>query len=48
MLSYKLDFSSCAIRDSFCKSSHIYKHIHIYTKLIYEPKPTIDTGLIIV
>ena len=24
MLSYKLDFNSCAIRDGFCKSSHIY------------------------
>ena len=24
MLSYKLDFSSCATRDGFCKSSHKY------------------------
>ena len=24
MLSYLLDFSSCAIRDDFCKSSHIF------------------------
>ena len=22
MLSYELDFNSCAIRDGFCKSSH--------------------------
>ena len=25
MLSYNLDVSSCAIKDSFCKSSHIYE-----------------------
>ena len=24
MLRYKLNFNSCAIRDNFCKSSHIY------------------------
>ena len=24
MLGYKLDFNSCAIREGFCKSSHIY------------------------
>ena len=23
MLGYELDFNSCAIRDGFCKSSHI-------------------------
>ena len=25
MLSYKLDFSSCAIKDGCCKSSHNYE-----------------------
>ena len=33
MLSYKLDFNSCAIRDGFCKSSHIYIYIYIYIPL---------------
>ena len=33
MLSYKLDFSSCAIRDSCWKSSHIHcnpDYMHVY------------------
>ena len=30
MLGYELDLNSCAIRDGFCKSSHIYIYIYIY------------------
>ena len=33
MLSYNLDFNSCAIRDGFRKSSHIY--IYIYIDYLY-------------
>ena len=28
MLGYELDFNSCAIRDGFCKSSHISFLLH--------------------
>ena len=47
MLSYKLDFNSCAIRDGFRKSSHKYpcstedvhiskSYLHVYMIMLYK------------
>ena len=37
MLGYELDFNSCAIRDGFCKSSHICE-IFIYDNRMLSKK----------
>ena len=35
MLSCKLDFSSCAIKDGFCESSHKYSYNSLKQMLLY-------------
>ena len=37
MPSYKRDFNSCAIRDGFCKSSHILRYNHLLHGTRLEP-----------
>ena len=42
MLSNKLDFNSCAIRDGFCKSSHIRSMVALQVVLCNDTHVTIS------